>query len=81
MPVTTVPVIITNHSQSNENATEIAICQALPTRAETLVCLQKLKESEDFAGAVLGGIFGGILLLMVLGFVGCWIKDKITYGW
>ena len=69
------PVIIHNSGQSDSSKVEIAICQALPTKAETLVCLQKLKAEEDFAGAVLGGILGFIVLAFIIGMLWTWWND------
>lgn len=69
MPIIYPPPVIINRIP--RNTTDIAICQALPTKAETLVCLRDLQDQE--ATMTMWGV--GILLVIVILFVWCVCHD------
>lgn len=58
---TIMPVYIPLDNSSHN--TDIAICQSLPTKAETLICLENLKKQENME--VTFGI-GFVIILIVL---------------
>lgn len=54
-------------------AIEIARCNALPTKAETLVCLDKVKEHQEAVDQMFGVFLVCVLLAMI---VIAWVTFK-----